>query len=173
MLLSPFISPSPSCSPPLSVSLFSMSASPLLLCEQINQTHLSRFHVFLFLTDLLVLIRSRFILFIRTDSNVFLFMAAFDTGSDCSLAMFWGGSWSYFAPFQFGFPVWVLTAELLLGEPSEVCERGAARSSLAARRGRQNPLWPTGAGRFAFRLGWVTSWRQFCLLRALRARAPG
>ena len=85
-------------------------------------------------------------------------MAAFHTGSDCSLAMFWGGSWSYFAPFQFGLPVWVLTAELLLGEPSEFCERGAARSSLAARRGRQNPSdppaqdalpsdwarWPTG-----------------------------
>ena len=51
MLLSPFISPSPSCSPPLSVSLFSMSASPLQLCEQTSQTHPSRFHVFLLLTD--------------------------------------------------------------------------------------------------------------------------
>jgi len=95
------------------------------------------------LTDWLpCLIRSRFIPFIQTDSNVFLFMAAFHTCSDCSLAMFWGGSWSYFAPFQFGLPVWVLTAELLLGEPSEFCERGAARSSLAARRGRQNPSDP-------------------------------
>ena len=119
------------------------------------------------------LIHSRFIPSIRTDSTVFLFMAAFHTGSDCSLAMFWGGSWSYSAPFQFGLPVWVLTAELLLGEPSEVCEHGAACSSLAARRGRQNPLWPAGAGRFAFRLGLVTSWRELCLLRALRARAPG
>ena len=69
-------------------------------------------------------------------------MAAFHTGSDCSLAMFWGGSWSYSAPFQFGLPVWVLTAELLLGEPSEVCERGAACSSLGARRARQNPSDP-------------------------------
>ena len=51
MLLSPFISPSPSCSPPLSVSLFSMSASPLQLCEQTSQTHPSQFHVFVFLTD--------------------------------------------------------------------------------------------------------------------------
>ena len=42
------------------------------------------------------LIRSRFIPFIRTDSTGFLFMPAFHTGSDCSLAMFWGGSWSYF-----------------------------------------------------------------------------
>ena len=33
MLLSPFISPSPSSSPPLSISLFSVSESPLLLCE--------------------------------------------------------------------------------------------------------------------------------------------
>ena len=41
------------------------------------------------------------------------------------------------ALFQFGLPVRALTAELLLGEPSEVCERGAARSSPAARRGRQ------------------------------------
>ena len=49
-----FISPSLSCSPPLSVSPFSMSASPLLLCEHIHQTHPSRFHVFLFLTDFLV-----------------------------------------------------------------------------------------------------------------------
>ena len=115
------------------------------------------------------LICSRFIPFIRTDSNVFLYMAVFHTGSDCSLAMFWGGSWSYFAPFQFGLPVWVLTAELLLGEPSEVCERRAARSSLAA----HNPLWPAGAGCFAFRLGSVTSWRELCLFRAVRARAPG
>ena len=75
---------------------------------------------------------------------MFLFMAAFHTGSDCSLAMFWGGSWSYSAPFHFGPPVWVLTAELLLGEPSEVCEHGAACSSLATRRGRQTPSDPRG-----------------------------
>ena len=52
MLLSPFISPSPSFSPLLSLSLSSMSASPVLLCEQIRQTHPSQFHVFLVLTDL-------------------------------------------------------------------------------------------------------------------------
>ena len=37
MLLCPFISPSPSFPPPLSISLFSVSVSPLLLCEQICQ----------------------------------------------------------------------------------------------------------------------------------------
>ena len=36
----------------------------------------------------------------------------------------------------------MLTAKLVLGEPSEVCERGAARSSLVARRGRQPPSDP-------------------------------
>ena len=41
MLLSPFISHSPSSSPPLSINLFSMSVSPLLLCGQILQYHLS------------------------------------------------------------------------------------------------------------------------------------
>ena len=46
MLLSPFISPSFSSSPHLSISLFSMFASPLLLCKQICQYHLPRFHVF-------------------------------------------------------------------------------------------------------------------------------
>ena len=48
--------------------------------------------------------------------------------------------WRYSAPFQFGFPVLVLTAELVLREPSGVCERGAARSALVAHRGRQAPL---------------------------------
>ena len=42
MLLSPFTSPSPFSPPPLSIILFSMSASPLLLCEQIHRYHLSR-----------------------------------------------------------------------------------------------------------------------------------
>ena len=31
-------------------------------------------------------------------------------------------------------------AELLMEEPSGLCERGAARSAPAARRGRQSPL---------------------------------
>ena len=51
---------------------------------------------------------------------------------NCSLAMCWTGSWRFLALFQFGFPVWVLTAKLILGEPSGVCERGVASSSLAA-----------------------------------------
>ena len=42
MLLSPFISPSPS--PTVSTSLFSLSASPLLPCKQIQGYHLSRFY---------------------------------------------------------------------------------------------------------------------------------
>lgn len=152
MLLSPFMSPSLSCSPPWSVSLSSMSASPVLLCEQIRQTHPSRFYVFLFwLTSCLIC--SRFIPFFRTDSNVFLFMAAFHPGSDCSLAMFWGGSWSHCAPFQFGLPVWVLTAELLLGEPSEVCEHGAAHSSLAGALSPQGPQG-SGSGVTGLRPGW-------------------
>ena len=36
---SAFISPSPPSPPPLSISLFSMSVSPLLLCEQVHQYH--------------------------------------------------------------------------------------------------------------------------------------
>ena len=99
------------------------------------------------------LICSRFIPFFRTDSNVFLFMAAFHPGSDCSLAMFWGGSWSHCAPFQFGLPVWVLTAELLLGEPSEVCEHGAAHSSLAGALSPQGPQG-SGSGVTGLRPGW-------------------
>ena len=79
MLLFPFISLSPFCPQPLSVSLFSMSASPLLVCEQICQYHPSRFHIYALiyniwfsLSDLLhCLIGSRFIHFIRTDSNGF------------------------------------------------------------------------------------------------------
>ena len=39
-MLSPFISPSPSSPQPLPISLFSMSASPLLLCDRIRQTTL-------------------------------------------------------------------------------------------------------------------------------------
>ena len=37
----------------------------------------------------------------------------------------------------------LLTAELLVGEPSEVCERGAARSSLA---GALSPQAPQDSG---------------------------
>ena len=150
------------------------------LCLHLQCCYVNRFvrpilldSMFFFFWLTSCLICSRFIPFFRTDSNVFLFMAAFHPGSDCSLAMFWGGSWSHCAPFQFGLPVWVLTAELLLGEPSEVCEHRAARSSLVARRGRQSPLWPAGAGRFAFRLCSVSSWRELCLLRTIRAQASG
>ena len=46
MLLFPLISPSPSSPPPLSISLFSMSASPLLLCKQIlTHPYLSSMYV--------------------------------------------------------------------------------------------------------------------------------
>ena len=60
--------------------------------------------------------------------------------------MCWAGSWRFLAPFQFGFPVWVLTAKLVLGEPSGVGERRAACSSLVACLGRQPPLWRVGTG---------------------------
>ena len=51
ILLSPFISVSPpfvllSSPPPLSLSLFSMSAFALLFCEQIHQYHPSRWHIY-------------------------------------------------------------------------------------------------------------------------------
>ena len=52
MLLSPFISPSPTSPPALSISLFSMSASPLLLCEQIRQYHPSSFHIYVLIYDI-------------------------------------------------------------------------------------------------------------------------
>ena len=84
MLPSPFISPFPSSPPPLSISLFSMSLSPLLLCKQVHQYHPSRFHIYVFIYDILFfffwltslcIIGSRFLYLMRTDSNVFLFMA--------------------------------------------------------------------------------------------------
>ena len=139
VLLSPFISPSPSCSPPLSVSLFSMSTSPLLLREQIRQDHPSRVQVFLFLTD---------------------FPVSYALASSTSLEVpqMWSFSWPHsiqavIVPYGvlrrvvelFG-SIWVWAsilsapAELLLGEPSGLCERGAARSSPAARSGHQIPL---------------------------------
>ena len=74
---------------------------------------------------------------------MFLFRAAFHPGSECFLTVFSGGSWSHCAPFQLGLLALVLTAELLVGEPPEVCERGAARSSLA---GALSPQAPQGSG---------------------------
>ena len=47
MLLCPFILSSPASPPPLSISLFSMSASPSLLCKQVYQYHPSRFHTYM------------------------------------------------------------------------------------------------------------------------------
>ena len=74
-----------STSPPTgSMSLFSLSASPLLHCTQVHQYHLSRFHVYALIYDIcfsslwlisLCIIGSRFTPLIRTDSNTFLFMA--------------------------------------------------------------------------------------------------
>ena len=83
MLFSPFISPCPSSPSPVSISLFSVSASPLLLSKQVHQYHLSRFHVYVLLYDIYFslsdllhsIIGSRFIHLISTDSNVSLFMA--------------------------------------------------------------------------------------------------
>ena len=110
MLLSPFISSSPSCPLPLSVSPFSMYASLLLLCEQICWCHflhsiyMLSYMIFLFfLSDFLhCLIGSRSIHFIRTDSNVFLSMAAFHIVFNCSLAMFWEGHGDIWLHFSLG-----------------------------------------------------------------------
>ena len=52
MLLCPFISLSRSSPLPLSISLFSMSVSPLLLCKQIGQYYLSRFHTYVLIHDI-------------------------------------------------------------------------------------------------------------------------
>ena len=52
MVLFLFISPSPSSPPPLSISLFTMSVSPLLLCKQIHQYHPSRFHVYVLIYNI-------------------------------------------------------------------------------------------------------------------------
>ena len=46
MLLCPFVLSSLSSPQPLSISLFSMSASPSLLCKQVHQHHPSRFHIY-------------------------------------------------------------------------------------------------------------------------------
>ena len=51
MLLSPFMSPSRSSPPSLSISLFSASPSPLLLCEQAHQYRSSRFHIYVLIFD--------------------------------------------------------------------------------------------------------------------------
>ena len=45
VLLSQFIPPFPS--PTVSISLFSMSVSPLLPCKQVHQYHFSRFHIYI------------------------------------------------------------------------------------------------------------------------------
>lgn len=67
------------------------------LCLHLQCCYVNRFvrpilldSMFFFFWLTSCLICSRFIPFFRTDSNVFLFMAAFHPGSDCSLAMFWG-----------------------------------------------------------------------------------
>ena len=52
MLLSPFLSLSPSSPPPSPLSLFSKSASPLLLCEQIHQYHPSRSHIYVLICNI-------------------------------------------------------------------------------------------------------------------------
>ena len=89
MLLSPFISPSLSSAPPLSISLFSMSVSPFLLCEQIHQYHPSSSHyifyiciniqylIFSFWLTSLCIIDSSFIHLIRTGSmHSFLWLSS-------------------------------------------------------------------------------------------------
>ena len=82
MLLSPFISLSPSFPHLLSLTLFSMSAPPLLLCEQVHQYHLPRFHIYALIYDIcffsfwitpLCIIGFRFIHLIRSDSNSVIF----------------------------------------------------------------------------------------------------
>ena len=68
---------------PVSISLFSMSVSPLLSCKWILQYHFSRFSIyacirylsFSFWLTSLCIIGTRFINLIRTDSKAFLFIA--------------------------------------------------------------------------------------------------
>ena len=55
--------PLPTC---VSISLFSMSVSPLLSCKCVHQFHLSKFHI-----CLLIIIFVRFF-YIRADPNVFI-----------------------------------------------------------------------------------------------------
>ena len=75
MLLSPFTSPSPFSPPPSSIILFSMSASPLLLCEQIHRYHLSRVYIYALIYNIcfslsdLLQIGPRFIQLIRTENS--------------------------------------------------------------------------------------------------------
>ena len=117
MLLSQFFPPSPSHT--VSTSLFSMSVSQLLPCKLVHQYHLSRFHTHVLICNIclslsptsLCTISSKFIHLIRTNSNVFLFMA--EQGKFtfkitiaryillpfCSL--FWGCVCSYFFPSFF------------------------------------------------------------------------
>ena len=65
---------------PLSTNLFSMSVSPPLLCKEVHQYHLSRFHMYVLIYDIfpsfwltsLCLIGSRFIYHTRTESNTFI-----------------------------------------------------------------------------------------------------
>ena len=99
------------------------------------------------------LIGSRFIHFIRTDSNVFLFMAAFHTGSDCSLPCFEEGH-----------------GAVLLHSSLDFQSERSLQSCFWG-----SPLGCVSAGLPALlrRLGWVTSWRELSLLRAVSARASG
>ena len=71
-------------------------------------------------------------------------MAAFHAGSDCSLPCFEEGRGAIRLHLGLGFQS-ERSTELLLGEPSGLCERGAARSSPAARRGA--PKLPLTRGR--------------------------
>ena len=51
-VLSLYIPPSPSSPLPMTTSLFSVSASPLLPCKDVHQYHLSRFHIYALIYDI-------------------------------------------------------------------------------------------------------------------------
>ena len=79
ILLFPFVPPSSSLT--VSTRLFFMCVSHLLPCKKVHQFYLFRFHIyaliylfFSFWLTSFCIIGSRFIYFIRTDSNVLLFI---------------------------------------------------------------------------------------------------
>ena len=89
-------------------------------------------------------------------------MAAFHIVFNCSLAMFWEGSWSYSAAFQFGLPVLVYTAELHSGWDLWGLWARCYPLFSGGPQGAPNPLWASGHGHvLPSDLAWWTVGRSF------------